>query len=590
MGKLKLVGVVRVSGSGQAARDTPEIQREAIQKIAESYQADLVDVVEVAITVSDLTLTPQWRTRVAPRIKARDTHIAVYKTDRLARPLDWGQDLLALNALHSTGTNIYTPVGVRDLSTEEGRMITTLETLIAGGERANIIKRTQDAMKKWAANGAAVVAAHSLPCGLATTGKGKTKLWVITEDIEKVKRAFSMLLEGCTYREISTAVGYAVTPVKNWFSNDLYRGLYKSAWHPEGMDPIRIFGGPGQLEQPISDAIWSAAQLEVKKRARRYSKPKHKTEIHTLFSGRMVSAYGMAAELPNAFSNFGLDLDLRQHVVYGHLIYGRHKQTAYVCRCIHQGWAEKCGLRTWQPVERLHRGVEAHLENVTAEEWFVAELVSQITDDGEDVEAERQQLAKDIAKLDRKLAVAYDDRLEGVISLEVYRGLSERLRPQKDALTSRLHELQSKPRITEDDLREVGRSMAYRTDWPIEKKREWLDRYNVRIWLANDGVDAVNVRFPVGPDDYPVFASLGGRKWVDLVGFDLSDHWAVMEADEGLTITTRVAARLGVNKEQLRYLVRSGQVELTAKKATRYFWREEDIQKAAEILGVTYPA
>ena len=586
MAKLKLVGVVRVSGSGQAARDTPEIQRQAIQKIAEANEADLVDVVEVAITVSDLTLTPEWRTRVAPRIKDPGTHVAVYHQDRLARPLDWGQDLLALNALHSTGTNIYTPDGIRDLSTEEGRMMVTMQNLISGGERARIIRRTRDGLRKEAAKGNAVVGAHALPCGITFDSKAKT--WGLNNEIQTVKRAFSMLLKGYPYRDISDAAGYAVTPVKNWFANDLYRGLYRSAWHPEDMDAIRIFGGPGQPDQPISDAIWRAARLEVGKRARRYSKPKHKNEIHTLFSGRIVSAYGAADEIPTGRIDFLLgEPDPPEHVVYGHLIYGQGKKPAYVCRCIHQGWANKCGLRTWQPVERLHRGIEAHLETVTAEDWFVTALLDQIDPGGHDVEAERRQTEKEIVKLERKLAVAYDDRLDGVIGLQTYQALSDRLKPQADALTARLRELQTKPKITEGELREVARSMAYQTAWPIEKKRDWLDRYDVRIWVANDGVDGVNVRFPIGPDDYPVFAMLGGRKWVDLVGFDLSDHWALKEHDEGLTITTRVAARLGVKKDRLRYLVRSGQVDLSVKKATRYFWREEDIQKAADILGVT---
>ena len=585
MAKLKLVGVVRVSGSGQAARDTPEIQRQAIKRIAEANEADLVDVIEVAITVSDLTLTTEWRTRVASRIKDPNTHVAVYHQDRLARPLDWGKDYLALNALYATGTSIYTPTGIRDLSTEEGRMATQLDNIIAGGQRARIIRTTRDGLRRWAAEGKAVVGAHALPCGIAFDKK--TKTWGISDDIHKVKRAFSMLLESYPYKDISNAVGYAVTPVKNWLSNDLYRGLYKSAWHPKDDEPIRIFGGPEQLEQPISDAVWRAAQREILKRAKRYSKPKHKTAIHTLFSGRILSAYGMAAEIPADGMSFGLgELGLPDHVVYGHLHYGRHNQAAYVCRCIHQGWVNKCGLRTWQPVERLHKGIEAHLETVTAEDWFVDQLLGQVELDGRDVEDERQQVEKEIAKLDRKLAVAYDDRLEGVISLDVYRTLSDRLKPKRAALTDLLRELQSKPKITEGDLREAARSMAYQTSWSVEQKRDWMDKHDVRIWLANDGVDAVNVRFPIDSDGYPVFASLGGRKWVDLVGYDLSDHWAVMEHDEGLTITTRVADRLGVKKDRLRYLVRSGQVELSVKKKTRYFWREQDIQKAAEILGV----
>lgn len=582
---LKLVGVVRVSGASQAAKDTPEIQRQAIRRIAEVHGADLLDVIEVAITVSDLTLTPEWRTRVAPKIKDPDTHVAVYHQDRLARPLDWGQDLLALNALHSTGTNIYTPDGIRDLSTEEGRMMVTMQNLISGGERARIIKRTRDGLRRHAKDGHAVVGAHALPCGIAFDKKSET--WSTTPEITKVKRAFAMLLEGKPYKEIAKAVARGVTPVRQGFVNDLYRGLYRSAWMPEDMEPHRIFGGEGQPEQPISDAVWRAAQMEVRKREKRYSKPAHKAEPHTLFSGRILSAYGMAAGLPVGVSTFGFDLDLPEHVVYGHLIYGRQKEPAYLCRCIHQGWKHKCGLRTWQPFDRLHTGVEAYLAKVTTEDWFVDHLLEQMTENEDDGEAERADLLAEIAKLERKLAVAYEDRLEGVITKDAYKALADRLNAQRDALKTRLRDIKTKPKVTPGDLRAAAQQMAYPAKGTVEERRAWLDRYDVRIRLANDGVDGATVRFPLGGEDgNPVWASLGAMTWVDLLGYDLSDHWAVLEHEEGILPTSKVADRLGVPKHRVRHLHRSGKVTLSRKAGARYFWTPGDIEQAARILGV----
>ena len=606
MAQLKLVGVVRVSGSGQAARDTPEIQRRAIRKIADDYGADLVDVVEFAITVSDLTLDPKWMTRVAPRIKDPNTHVAVYHQDRLARPLDWGQDLLALNALHSTGTNIYTPDGIRDLSTEEGRMMVTMQNLISGGERARIIKRTRSGLRRWSGDGSAVAPDHCLPTGitcdrkLARERKDGRQSWGYTEDIVKVKTAFRMLLDGVSYVDIAKAVGMTPTPVRAWFQNDLYRGLYRSAWQPEGSDPIRVYGGPGQPEQVIEDTVWRAAQAEVEARRNRHSKPRHSTEPHTLYSGRIYSVYPQLDqrgrfELPST----------RMHLLYGHLIYGRQKQTAYVCRCIHQGWEKKCGARTWQPVERLHVALDAFLATVTSEDQFVDYVLAQFQDrgDGDTVEAERASLSDQVQRLERKLQVAYDDRLDGVTSLDDYKRVKVNLGGQLDQLTARLADLEVPAPPNEADVRREARRLAFSPDWSIEKKRRWLARYNVKIAVANDGISGASLRLFVNQEEddiwftdegdlvidssgraVPIYLWFEGAKWEAIVGYDIGDTWAVLEATQGLHKTSRAAEILGVKYEQLRHLARSGQVPLDNKRGRVQLWTRDDIERARELL------
>jgi len=612
---LKLIGIVRVSGPGQKAKDTPEVQRAAIERIAEAHKATLIDVVEEVITVSELATTMSWITKVAPYLADPDTHVAVYHTDRLARPRNWGQDWVALELLRSTGTRIYFPGGVRDLSTEEGRLLTTMEAIIAGGERGRIIKRTRDGKAKAVNELRCVHGPQSLTTGIIYDRT--TRRWGYDREAEKVKRAFHYLVhDNLSYVEIGKLVGYSSTPVRQWFERAIYKGIYETAWrNPDKATPDpgipeqaegRVYGGRGQEPQLIDDATWEAAQRVVATRRERHKKSRDASAEHLMYSGYLYSAFEPIGPIRDGvFSELDLSRQPR-HALYGHATYGSSKQTAYACRCQHEVWDDRCGMKCWQPAERLHAALDAYFERVTAEDWFVDHLAESIARDNKSgPTAEWDDLSKALNRIDGKLSRLEDLYLDEGIDRPRYEVKRGELRREEDALRRRLAKVAQPTRPpTPDDLRAMARKMTFDGGWSVEAKREWLRKHDVRIRLSTEGIESATIRLPALEIEdetihwqgsklvcvpttmlVPTWASLGRMTWDDLVGYDISDPWAIREAEEGLFKTGRVTEMLGVSYDRLRRLLKAGQIAEPQVKCGRLrMWSHAEIEEARRVL------
>jgi len=600
--RIKLVGLVRVSSPGQKIKDTPETQQRELNLIARIHDAEMVEVVEVVGSVTNLTDSAKWKNRILPILHRPEVHLAVYHSDRLARPNSYNpKERAALWDIEKTQTRIYTTSGHREIWTTEGRQAMEMENMIAAGERDRIVARTTAGKIRCAAEGLCVQGAQSLPTGISFVKKPVA--WGYTGDIWKVKTAFRFLVEeDLSYAEIARRVGMSTTPVRQWLQNDIYRGFYSSAWADEAQ---RVYGGNGQLEQAIPDEMWAAAQSIIEERADRNRKPKHMAEIHTLYSGILSSAYEPLGPRQPEGLIFGIGtLRSPRHVLYGHAVYGSRKLSAYACRCQHEGWEEKCGIPSWAPVERLHHAIDAYLTMATNGDWFVDHLASSLHR-LDDSAAERPALEATLKTIDRKLRDAYRDKANGDLDIEHYRSFRAELKAEEETLKNRLDTIGKRPNVTPVDLRRMAQKMTWTSSWSVEEKRAWLAKYRVTITISKDAIEAINLRLPSCPRsdhtvevtddglkstpvtfDTPVWAVLGRISWTRLVGYDLSDFWSVLESEQGVVRSGRAAEILGISFEQLRGLVRSKKIPAPSRKHGRvWLWSQSDIKAAEGVLS-----
>jgi len=589
---LRLVGLIRVSGQTQKAHDTPETQRAAIMAIARGNNAELVDVFEVVGSVSDLAKTPQWASIIA-LLAQGDTHLAVYATDRLARPMDWGTDWVALEALRALHVMVYFPGGKRDLGSEEGQLVTTMEAVIAGGERRRIAKRTRDGKRRHVSAGHWVGGSHRLPTGITYTRK--THTWGYSGDADKVKMVFDLVVNhGLSYYAIAQRIGMTSGGVINLIGKPIYRGIYISEYHDDPTG-VRVFGGAGQLPQLIPDATWEAAQGIASRRStkRQKSLPDHDQPDY-VYSGVVYSAYEPLGEVKGGFYRPDLSKP-SQHTVYTFAV---PEGTMMACRCL---GSVRCGLRSWAPAERLVHVLDTYLAKVTAEDSFVAHLLHQVEQSkaeqtGRDVEGERSALQARLDDVTSKLDRLTDLYLDGGLDRDRFDRKRSGLKADEDAIRLELKSLESiAPMVapTERDLRTMARALSFNPSWDVQTKRAWLERFGIHIRLSNDAVETCIVVFPPTLQEdgeqeihVPTSVGLGRLTWDDLLGYDPTDHHTWLEHERGLYRVARAAEVLGVDSNRLYYLIRRGYVQPPQTKVGKVaYWTLEDIEKARVALA-----
>lgn len=597
--QLQLIGLVRVSGPGQQADGTPETQRVEIQEIARDHEAKLVDVVEIQLSVSGLAASDAWQQRILPRLHDPDVHLAVFHADRLARPNTYDpRETAALWDIERTGTRIYLSEGrVRDLSTREGYREQRRDDDDAGAERDKIIMRTTKGRIRASREGRAATGGPNLPTGIAYTTvrdtvdgrRTKVGIWGYSDDAWRPREAFRLLVEeGHSYAAIAEAVGQSVFPVRRWLTSPIYKGMYATKWQGDH-EPVRVYGGPGQEPQLVSDAVWDAAQAIIAERASGHRRSRASRASNLIYSGHLWSGY--EAELGLAERPDGLTegtITEPTHTLYGHTTYGRRGATAYACRCQHECWDPRCGLMSWAPAERLHKGLDVYLTRETRTEIVLSKLRTSVEvlrmDAGGDAKAVESQLSQVLRRL-KKLEDAY---LDGDFTRDRYIARKEDYRVEERRLRTQLDRHDKAPQVpSEDEMIAAADRVAWDASWDGETKRAWLHRHRVAIWLRNDGIATAMLRFPS-----PVLAGLclyvttEEASWTDLVGHDLSDHYAVLEAEEGLYTSARVAEEVGITPDALKALRRARKVARPAHPSQRpLLWTRDELEAVRVVVS-----
>lgn len=597
---IKLLGVIRVSTDGQAKDDRNGIpaQRTAILKIAKDLGAELLDVVILGsgkgVDGSESMKTAEWKSRVLPRLDG-SVHIACFELDRLIRSSDFNFEILGV--LRSKSAKIYEPGKVTDLDTDG--MITIIRAQVAGEEREKIRKRTRTGKAEAHTEGRWAHPKRLLPTGL--TYDFDTCQWGYEPtEAAKVKAVFEMWVSGKSLQVISRAMGMSYQSCRAWLVNPLFKGIKVDAWttderkgpsrrkRPDEQTEVRVYGGPGQEPQLITDEMWRAAQDKIAKNAvgKRRAKERHRPECY--YSGLLVS--GHEALIPE--DDIGMrrvtpDMAVPKHVLWSAVSQGS-RAPSYFCRCsrIHgerkKGTLDKCALRSL-PAAEVNRAVDVYLERLCTGSWFLeglrASLEAKEDSTATTDEAERARIKSAVSKVEARRKRVLDLSEAGDLTIAETRERLAKITTERKGLEADLAKL-SKPAVKVDPeavIAEAIKAMTFRASWTPEEKRAWVETNIHEIRIKNGGISSVYVRIHGGGSH-----AVSGVTWESLLGYSVNDDRARINAlvsAGGYLDIYDLAARLGLSVPGVRRRLEKGTLPKPATQVwKRWVWTEDQIE------------
>jgi len=204
----RIVELLRVSGQGQADRDTPADQRAALDWLRRAFPGDLVETIDCGAVravsgAADLNDRPDLR-RLAElsRAKAYD-ELRVRHIDRLTRHTDPRERFAIFGMVHDAGAVIRDASGhVIDPASEIGEVDYFLQTLMASRERTRICERTLAARRRLSAEGV-----PQTKLGYGRRYDRKTRTWHVVEEEARIyRRLYADVLDGKSLPQIAAAL------------------------------------------------------------------------------------------------------------------------------------------------------------------------------------------------------------------------------------------------------------------------------------------------------------------------------------------------------------------------------------------------
>jgi DNA invertase Pin-like site-specific DNA recombinase len=259
---VRFVELVRVSSQGQAARDTPEDQRAALDRLRTSRPGVLVERIDSAVSGamdSDDRADVQ-RLATLARARAFD-EVRVRHTDRLTRHDDPRERFAIYGLIADAGAVIVDAAGrVIDPHSELGEMTWYFETLMASKERKRILERTMAAKRRLAAEGRLV----TWPPPFARTFDKATGRWgTDPKHLATYRRLFDFVLRGRTLRQIVAQLneeGVTTPKGRDWTPGTVYNLLRA----PHAAGRFRAYGAETRIPPVVDEATQAAALARLK--------------------------------------------------------------------------------------------------------------------------------------------------------------------------------------------------------------------------------------------------------------------------------------------------------------------------------------
>lgn len=525
---MKLIPIHRVSTQDQAGSTDEGLdrQRTSTRAIAAAHGATLLPAVEIIdVSGSDVALTPEWG-RVLTLIASPDTHIAVDAIDRLLRAESF--NFKVFQDLVSSGTRVFTPGRVYDLSAPEDGFMTGLLALLGGREKAEVKRRAmagREAMRRrgeWAAKDSA------LPRGCSFDRQ--TRRWSYTPDAEVIRRAFlGYGVEGRPAKAVARDAGCSLQALMVYLRNDIYRGLLrfdekrgakyatkdgrqadrkKVRRADHEVIEVRVYGGQGQEPQLVSDEVWAAVQARIRSSATEHTRRREIGRPEGWASGFLGSSMA-TPDTTKEYLPFGAP---DMHTVYANGG-GVSAPRRYTCRCGKGEPIARCGLGHPR-ADVVNRTVDAYLVSLTTEGWFVESVRATMADGSTDTQSRRAQIEDRLQGLDRREARLTDLYLDGRIDRARHDADQDKIRSEREALRRDLAALVAPTGPTEADLASLMATWTWDAAWPHERKREWLAKYVARIWIDRTGITGATIRVPGPSGGMPVYGTGHSMPWL----------------------------------------------------------------------------
>ena len=517
---MKLVGIARVSTDQQVGENGEGLarQRNALGIIAANHGADLTIVEIRGVSGAKVADSPEWQRQVVPLLES-GCDIAADSLDRIARPEDFDYGVFATLVAHSA--KIYTPNGVEDPKSPSGQMLITFQAAMAGRERMEITRRTQEGKAAMQKRGEWTLGQHRLPFGITWDKVART--WGYNEKAPRVKAAMEAYVGGQPANAVARELGVSKAGIRTIMANPIYKGIFAPGWSRNDIKvEVRVFGEGKELPQLVSDDLWNRVQANRQMKSKTYRTTNEATRKAAPFSGilRSLPTYELEGQhrvIPTEKKS--------DHPVYFNRSMGR-----YVCRCSCQSQIKAktpgdfCGIGMLNAVE-ANKGILAYFQGMAekSESLDYTELWTSLAEDALGVAAGRTgELQTTIKDIEAALERLLDLHLDGSITKEKY---TEKAAPRELALQEakiELAPLLAAPTITEEDVIKLQKSWG---QLPAHIKagtvREWAVEHFSEIYINNDGVAGFAARIPWVPG---VVFQFGATTTWEKLGANIKTH------------------------------------------------------------------
>jgi DNA invertase Pin-like site-specific DNA recombinase len=493
----RVIELIRVSTEAQAGDDRASIpaQIEANRRTAARYELEIAESIQFSdVSGAAVLLAPEMQKLLkliqSPSIQG----VVTREFSRLMRP-DKFTDYVLLQVFVDTHTILYLPDGPIDLSSKSGRLMGTIRAAIAGLEKTEIQERVWGAKEQKRRQGENPSSAICLPRGVSyVKGRG----WSYTEEAEKVKAAFALLLQGETsYKRIAATVGIPRNSLRFMLRNPIWIGwrVYSSK-RDQAVRKVRANGRQGDrpkmqrapdevirvkvIQEPLlPEAEFQHAQRIMDAKAEAFHRGRDQ-EVHRFaYNGFLQCSCGAPVWTFTRSRDLGL---------------------YYVCRAKMRPLPgePRCDSR-YMSKARLEEKLDMLFAGLLMNRDFLGRL-NALNSDGRDLEAVARRLAgleKKIDVLKKRRGRLVESYIDGLIS-----------RAERDeklgALERDLHKTETEAALESqgpavppvDELKMLFRQF-HKWRWrPREQKRALLSLVVPRIVVRNYGLLGIRVIYP----------------------------------------------------------------------------------------------
>ena len=529
----EIIGVIRVSGKGQAGDDLEDLerQRKAIRAIAAANpQSTIIGPVEViGVSGSDLADTGDWDRTIAPAIE-RGADVAADAVDRLIRADDG--DLRVLHHMLRHGRKAFLEGNTYDTTNHRDFFNLYVFAGIGGFEKQEIRRRFSGGKEAHRKRGQWVNGQNKLPLGcIYDKDAALGKWWGWDPDkAPRVRAAYEGYVhDGWSIARVAGVVGLTQSGAMHMLRNPIYKGIRtypirtvrtKSKENgelrikqknyqrdPEDIISVPVYGLEGQEPQLVSDQMWQAAQDRMSKRAKTRAKSRDEAAPELWATGYMRSAY---ESTPHD------DLDSPDDFTPRHKLYGQSKKNRphrYTCRChMDKRVGAKCGLPSMQAA-KINATLDRVLGDSTGPDFAVVVEAQNNARKTSQAQVNVYLVESQIGKLESKAKRINHVFIDGGMDQDTRDGKVAEIKAEIARLRETLAQVEESPEATPEDVKGIS---AWNPTWDGPTKRQWVQRYVDAIVIAATGVDSVAIRVPCGAGGVQVYHAEGPWKWDDV--------------------------------------------------------------------------
>jgi DNA invertase Pin-like site-specific DNA recombinase len=283
----EVVSLVRVSTQEQAGEYRAGIARQqsANRETAARYGLKIrFEIVAIDISGRHTRHHPEFQRLFAALKDPAIAGVVCAEQSRIFRPENYG-DVAILDEFALNKKMIYTPGEVIDAATPTGFMNLMVNAAMSGQELKRIRERCDGAKAELRLRGLHPNGNHLLPKGVKYIRERNENGRVVAErwerdplETERIKRAFQLLFEGYSYRDIARMIGgnWGAKGVRECLENPHVIGVRRYKWEASG---------PEYLPKP---SVQNPEPKKMRRKLKLRSQPTDVPTIEELRSGRKL--------------------------------------------------------------------------------------------------------------------------------------------------------------------------------------------------------------------------------------------------------------------------------------------------------------